>query len=244
MTAPIYAIPDIHGHADKLAHVLDLIERDGGKDAKIVFLGDYIDRGPDSKDVLQMLIDGQQAGRNWTFLKGNHDRLMEYFFAEPMRFDPQFLIGYSWFHERLGGIETMASYGVEVKEGRRHFEVLADAREAVPQSHLEFIRGLDLTFQQDDLLFVHAGIRPEVPLDQQVEQDLVWIRDEFHSFTEPHPYLIIHGHTPVKQATHYGNRINLDAGAGYGHPIAAAVIEGRDCWLLTDRGRVEITRAT
>jgi len=114
----------------------------------------------------------------------------------------------------------------------------------VPQSHLEFIRGLDLTFQQDDLLFVHAGIRPEVPLDQQVEQDLVWIRVEFHSFTEPHPYLIIHGHTPVKQATHYGNRINLDAGAGYGHPIAAAVIEGRDCWLLTNRGRVEITRAT
>lgn len=241
---PIYVIPDIHGHADKLAHALDLIEAEGGPDTKVVFLGDYIDRGPDSKGVLQQLIDGRDAGKNWTFLKGNHDRLMEYFFADPMLFDPQFLIGYSWFHERLGGVETLASYGVEVREGRRHFEVLAEARDAVPQSHLDFLKGLELTHQADECLFVHAGIRPEVPLDQQAEQDLVWIREEFHSYTKPHPWLVVHGHTVVKAPTHYGNRINLDAGAGYGRPLLAAVIEGRDCWILTEQGRVAITTST
>ncbi|MDP7152568.1 MAG: metallophosphoesterase [Paracoccaceae bacterium] len=240
---PLYVIPDIHGHADKLAHALDLIEADGGPDAKIVFLGDYIDRGPDSKGVLQHLIDGHAAGRNWTFLKGNHDRLMAYFFADPMLFDAQFLIGYSWFHERLGGIETLASYGVEVREGRRHSEVLAEARQAVPQSHLDFINGLTLTHLAGECLFVHAGIRPEVALERQIEQDLVWIREEFHDYRKPHPWLVVHGHTVVPQPTHYGNRINLDAGAGYGRPLAAAVIEGRDCWLLTDTGRAPIGKA-
>lgn len=240
MSTPIYAVPDIHGHADKLDAALSLIEEDGGPDAKILFLGDYIDRGPDSKGVLQMLVDGKVAGRNWVFLKGNHDRFLEYFFENPMRFDPQFLVGYSWFHERLGGIATMASYGVEVREGRRHFEILAEAQDAVPKSHLDFIRNLDLTYQQDGLLFVHAGIRPEVPLGQQKEQDLVWIREEFHDFRKPHPWLIVHGHSVVKQPTHYGNRINLDAGAGYEKPLRPAVIEGRDCWILTDNGREKL----
>lgn len=240
----IYVLPDIHGHADKLKLALEAVEKDGGKDAKVVFLGDYIDRGPDSKGVIEILIDGKTAGRNWTFLKGNHDRMMEYFFADPMRFDPQFLIGYSWFHERLGGVETLASYGVEVREGRRHFEVLADAQDAVPQSHLDFLNGLELTHFAGDCLYVHAGIRPGVALEDQVEQDLVWIRDEFHQSNEQYPWLIVHGHTPVKVATHYGNRINLDAGAGYGHPLQAAVIEGRDCWLLTENGRKPIKSET
>lgn len=238
---PIYAIPDIHGHADKLADALDLIEKDGGKDADIVFLGDYIDRGPDSKGAIQLLVDGQIEGRNWTLLKGNHDRLMEFFFADPMLFDPQFLVGYSWFHERLGGVETLASYGVEVKEGRRHFEILAEAKEAVPQSHLDFLRSLKLTRLTDDHLFVHAGIRPGVALEDQSEQDLVWIREEFHKSDEKYPWLIVHGHTPVEVPTHYGNRVNLDAGAGYGKPLVVAVFEGPECWLLTKDGRIPLT---
>ena len=238
-----YVIPDIHGHADKLSSALELIEKDGGRDAKIVFLGDYIDRGPDSKGVLQTLVDGKQAGRNWVFLKGNHDRMMEFFFADPMRFDPQFLIGYSWFHPRLGGTETMASYGVDVKEGRRHFEVLAEAKSAVPQSHLDFLSGLELAHFEDGLLFVHAGIRPGVAWEDQIEQDLLWIRDEFHQWTEEYPWLVIHGHSPVVEATHYGNRVNLDAGAGYGKPLIVAAIDGTQCSVLTENGRTLLERS-
>jgi len=232
-----YVIPDIHGHSDKLNHALDLIERDGGPDAKIVFLGDYIDRGPDSKSVLQTLIDGKNAKRNWVFLKGNHDRMMEFFFADPMRFDPQFLVGYSWFHKRLGGIETLGSYGVSVQPSDRHFEILKRAQGLVPQSHLTFIAGLDLFHQTDDLLFVHAGIKPGVPFETQTEQDMLWIRQEFHDAQHKYPWLVVHGHSPVDAPKHYGNRVNLDAGAGYGKPLVVAVIEGRDCWLLDERGR-------
>lgn len=236
----LYVIPDIHGHLDKLSEAVDLITSDGGPNAQILFLGDYIDRGPNSKGVLQFLIDGKNAGRNWIFLKGNHDRMMQYFFADPMRFDPQFLVGYSWFHKRLGGVETMASYGVEITEGRRHFEILDEARQAVPQSHLDFIEGLKLYHQTPDVLFVHAGIRPEIPLMDQTEQDLVWIRSEFHDYTQPHPSLVVHGHTVVDAPTHYGNRINLDAGAGYGRPIIVAVFEGKECSILTSNGRTPL----
>ena len=232
-----YVIPDIHGHADKLCSALELIEKDGGRDAKIVFLGDYIDRGPDSKGVLQTLVDGKSAGRNWVFLKGNHDRMMSHFFADPMQIDPQFLIGYSWFHKRLGGIETMASYGVEIKDGRRLFEVLAEAKEAVPQSHLDFLRELDLYHFEENRLYVHAGVRPGVPWEDQTEQDLLWIRQDFHESDDVYPWLVVHGHTPIDQATHYGNRVNLDAGAGYGKPLVVAVFEGSTCHLLGKNGR-------
>jgi serine/threonine protein phosphatase 1 len=236
----LYVIPDIHGHLDKLSEAVDLITKDGGRDARIILLGDYIDRGPNSKGVLQYLIDGRNAGRNWIFLKGNHDRMMQYFFADPMRFDPQFLVGYSWFHKRLGGIETMASYGVEIAEGRRHFEILDEARQAVPQAHLDFLTNLVLYHQTPEILFVHAGIRPEIPLDAQTEQDLVWIRSDFHDYKKPHASLVVHGHTVVDAPTHYGNRINLDAGAGYGHPIIVAVFEGTECSILTKTGRMPL----
>ena len=92
-----------------------------------------------------------------------------------------------------------------------------------------------------DLFFAHAGIQPGVPLADQVEHDLIWIRKEFHVDTRDHGKLIVHGHTPVEQATHYGNRINIDAGAGYGRPLVAVVFEGRACWQLTDEGRVALT---
>ena len=232
-----YVIPDIHGHADKLADALQLIEKDGGKDAKIVFLGDYIDRGPDSKTVVQMLIDGRKDGRNWVFLKGNHDRMMDFALQDPPRSDPQFRPGYSWLHERLGGLETLASYGVEFTEGRSHSDLLGEARELVPQDHLDFVRSLDLFHIMDGLLFVHAGIRPDVALENQTEQDLLWIRQDFHNSMAIHPWLVVHGHTMVKAPTHYGNRINLDAGAGAGRRLAVAVFEGRDCFTLGHDGR-------
>lgn len=236
----IYVVPDIHGHLDELHRVLGLIEADGGRDAQIVFLGDYVDRGPNSRGVIEHLCQGVAEGRQWTCLKGNHDRMMEFFFADPMRLDPQFRPGYDWFHPNIGGRATLASYGIEVTQDTSHLILRRAAEGKVPKHHVDFIRSLKTTHKVGELLFVHAGIRPEVALSDQAEQDLVWIRQEFHDYAKPHPWLVVHGHTMVRQPTHYGNRVNLDAGAGRGDPLQVAVFEGRDCWVLTDQGRTPL----
>ena len=238
---PIYAIGDIHGQKAELDRVLDLIDRDGGPDAHIVFLGDYTDRGPDSRAVLDTLIAGRDAGQHWTFLKGNHDRMFEWFMADPLRHDPYMMVELYWLHERLGGDTTLASYGVDAGGHRREKDVQADALDAVPENHIEFLKSLHLTYSAGDLMFVHAGIRPGVPLAKQTEEDMLWIRQEFHNSRITHPKLIVHGHTPVKAATHYGNRVNLDTAAGYGEPLTSAVFENGQVWVLTDRGRVPLT---
>ncbi|APX13060.1 metallophosphoesterase family protein [Tateyamaria omphalii] len=237
MQNPIYAIGDIHGQKARLDHALSLIEADGGPDTHIVFLGDYTDRGPDSRAVLDTLVDGRDAGRNWTFLKGNHDRMFEWFMADPIRHDPHMMVELYWLHERLGGNTTLASYGVDASGQRREQDVQADARAAVPTSHLRFLRDLRLMHVTGDLMFVHAGIRPGIPIKDQREEDLLWIRNEFHDHTGPHPKLIVHGHTPVRAATHYGNRVNLDTAAGYDHLLTAAVFDGGKAWTLTNQGR-------
>ncbi len=241
ISSPIYAIGDIHGQLAELHRILDLIEADGGTEAQIVFLGDYTDRGPDSRGVIDVLVDGQSQGKNWTFIKGNHDRMFEWFMQTPLRDDPYLMVELYWLHPRLGGDTTLASYGVDASGRRRKMDVQAEALAAVPQGHLDFLAGLQLSYQQGELLFVHAGIRPGVALDQQEEEDLLWIRQDFHRHAGPHSKLIVHGHTPVDDATHYGNRINLDTGAGYGKPLTAAVFDGTDCWTLSETGRTALT---
>ncbi|MEM6372550.1 MAG: metallophosphoesterase family protein [Pseudomonadota bacterium] len=244
MPNPIYAVGDIHGQKAELDRILDLIEADGGQDASVVFLGDYTDRGPDSHGVLDTLVAGQQANRNWTFLKGNHDRMFQWFMQRPILHDPYMMVELYWLHPRLGGDTTLASYNVDAGPRRREKDVQADARAAVPKSHIDFLEGLKLTHTVGDLMFVHAGIRPGVPLAKQDEEDLLWIRNEFHDYTGAHPKVIVHGHTPVRTATHYGNRINLDTAAGYGEPLTAAVFEGTDGWILTASGRQPLHRET
>ena len=113
MSNPTYAIGDIHGQIHELDRALALITADGGLDANIVFLGDYTDRGPDSRAVFETLIEGKDAGRNWTFLKGNHDRMFEWFMDEPLRHDPYLNVELYWLHKRLGGDTTLESYGVD-----------------------------------------------------------------------------------------------------------------------------------
>jgi serine/threonine protein phosphatase 1 len=241
MTAPIYAIGDIHGQLAELERVLTLIKHDGGMDAEIVFMGDYTDRGPNSKEVLDLLIEGQAQGRNWTFLQGNHDRMFSWFMQDYPRQEAYLPVELYWLHPRLGGDTTLASYGVPFTEKTRQLAVHAMALDAVPQAHLTFLANLPLFHETDALFFAHAGIQPGVPLAEQTEHDLLWIRKEFHDDTRAHPKLIVHGHTPVPHPHHYGNRVNLDSGAGYGKPLTAAVFEGRDCWLLTSEGRVALT---
>lgn len=235
---PIYAVGDIHGQKTMLEDALARIDRDGG--GHVVFLGDYTDRGPDSAGVIELLRLGLDEGRDWITLKGNHDRMFEMFLRDHPANDDRLLVGYHWLHERIGGIETLASYGVDVPDGARIYQVHSAARDAVPCDHLAFLAGLPSYHLENGLLFVHAGIRPGVPLEQQCEHDLIWIRHEFLDDPHPHPWLVVHGHTPGRTAEHFGNRINLDAGAGYGRPLATAVFEGQDCWLLTERGRVPL----
>jgi serine/threonine protein phosphatase 1 len=232
----IYAIGDIHGQLAQLIHALTLIEADGGPDAEIVFLGDYTDRGPDSRGVIEVLTAGLAHGRAWTAIKGNHDRMFERFVTDGNQFDDRILSGRGWLDPALGGDKTLTSYGVD-PSGR---DVLNESRTAVPPAHLAFLRALPHWHRVGDLLFVHAGILPGVAMADQAEDDLLWIRGEFLTDMRDHGPLIVHGHTALDNPTAYRNRINLDGGAGYGRPLVPAVFEGRDCWLLTGQGRVPL----
>ncbi|MDK3071646.1 metallophosphoesterase [Sedimentitalea sp. JM2-8] len=240
MTDPIYAIGDIHGQIGFLEAALDLIAADGGTEAETVFLGDLVDRGPDSQGVIERLMQAQAAGRDWHVLKGNHDRMFHRFVTEGTEHDARILSGLGWLNPRLGGLGTLASYGVDV-EAIGSAELLSEAaRKAVPQAHLDYVNTLPVYRERGDLLFVHAGIAPGVPLAEQTEDDLIWIRDPFLKHTRRHPWLVVHGHTALDMPFHFGNRIDLDGGAGYGRPIYPAVFEGTDCWLLTEGGRIPL----
>ena len=244
MSKPFYAIGDIHGQLPMLEDALARIERDGGWDAQVVFLGDYTDRGAFSREVLDLLIEGQAQGRNWTCLRGNHDQMAAMFLEDYPRQDARLLPGYHWLHPRIGGLETLKSYGVEVHEGERIYQIHARLKAAVPQSHVDFLNGLRPYYQFGELLFVHAGLVPDIRLDDQDPDDLIWIRNEFLHHTGPHPWLVVHGHTHVDTPEHRGNRVNLDTGAGYGHALTAAVFEGRDCWVLGAQGRERLLPGT
>ncbi len=241
MTDPIYAIPDIHGHLGELDRALALIEADGGPDAEIVFLGDLVDRGRDSRGVIDRLMRGQAEGRPWHVLMGNHDELFLRFLEAGEIDHPRIVSRVPWTHRRLGGLATLASYGIDADDGTPLNDLLAAAREAVPADHIRFLADLPRYLERGPLLFVHAGIRPGVPLSDQDPEDLIWIRDPFLDSPDPHPWLVVHGHTALDYPQHFGNRIDLDGGAGYGRPIRPAVFEGRDCWLLTDTGREPLT---
>jgi serine/threonine protein phosphatase 1 len=258
----IYAIGDIHGQKAMLDRALMLIENDGGEDAHIVFLGDYTDRGPDSRTVIETLIAGLDAGRNWSLIKGNHDRLFSNYVRHGIEHDPRVKSGISWINPRLGGTNTLASYGIIADapatfihpEGGRetlvHFTIDGQtispdqaqelATKAVPQRHLDFLDALPLTFETDDHIFVHAGLRAGVALVDQDPEDLIWIREGFLETNHDFGRLVVHGHTALETPTHFGNRIDLDGGAGYGRPLVPAVFEGRDCWLLADAGRIPL----
>ena len=261
----LYVIGDIHGYSAQLDRALGLIAADGGAEAPVVFLGDYTDRGPDSRGVLQRLIDGQADGRDWTCLKGNHDRMFWRFVERGEPHDAHIKSGKGWLNSSLGGDATLASYGIVPTATPRfgwdadHREVLLEwpsergdldtdglaalAREAVPQAHRDFIAGLPLTHRAEGHLFVHAGIRPGVPLEDQAEDDLVWIRDGWLDNEDDHGIVVVHGHTALKRPTHFGNRIDLDAGAGYGNPLVPAVLEDGDWFTLSETGRTPLRPA-
>ena len=239
-----YAIGDIHGHLDLLIGAHALIAEDrarcGDVEAQVVHVGDLCDRGPDSKGVIEYLMQGEASGAPWVVLKGNHDRMFTIFMNDPFDYDPGLRRDLTWIHPRLGGPTTLASYGVVNPADRPLDKVHAEALDLVPQAHLDWLHARPTYHLRDQALFVHAGVRPNVDLRDQKEDDLLWIRPEFLESTVDHGALVVHGHTAIEEATLYPNRLNIDSSAAYGGPLSAVVIEGRDVWLLTPEGRVAL----
>lgn len=238
----LYALGDVHGQLDGLKRAHDLIARDAGSGpgaARIVHLGDYVDRGPDSRGVVRYLREGAAQHPDWIILRGNHDRMFCRFVRSGTVHDDRIKSGLGWLHPRLGGVDTLASYGVTATEARPR-DARRAAAEAVPPEDLTFLEALPLVHETDELIFVHAGIRPGVPLAEQEEDDLIWIRDGFLDDDTDHGRLVVHGHTALDAPQHFGNRIDLDGGAGYGRPLVPVAFEGTDCFLLTDTGRVPL----
>lgn len=239
MTDPIIAVGDIHGFSDQLDRVLEVIEAQGLADLPVVFVGDYIDRGPDSRGVIDRLMQGQAEGRPWTCLTGNHDTFITEFFAGPSDDAPEDWIGNRWLTEGFGGAATLRSYGVEA-EGRDPLRVLEEADGTIPDAHVGWLEALPRMHMTEDHVFVHGGIRPGVLLEDQDPDDLIWIREPFLSDTRDHGRLVVHGHTPGQRPEHLGNRVNLDGGAGYGRTLHPVLLEGRDAFVLTADGRIAL----
>ncbi|MGB7404260.1 MAG: metallophosphoesterase family protein [Pacificimonas sp.] len=224
----IYAIGDIHGRLDLLTALLDHIETDIGSyagETTLVFLGDYIDRGPDSAGVVARLIVGPGPGTDWVFLKGNHDdfivKLLEADEVSPRGFS-------AWLDQ--GGIDAMMSWGLSRSligsEDRE--EVIAALREAMPPAHIDFFTSLDLSYEVGDYMFVHAGVRPHVDLAEQKAADLLWIRDDFLTHRKPFAKHIVHGHTIATNPEFMPNRTGIDTGAYATGTLTALVLEGTE----------------
>ncbi len=239
-----YAIGDIHGQLSLLSDAHRRIEADRracrDPDAPVIHLGDLVDRGPDSAGVIRFLREGIAAGAPWVVVKGNHDRLFERFLSDPGWRDPQLREGVTYLHPMIGGAETLMSYGLYRPTSFHIKTARAEALKAVPPEDIAFLQACPLYHTYGDLLHVHAGIRPGVPLEHQSEQDLVWIRDPFLMDTRDHGPLILHGHTAIPRPTHYRNRVNIDSRAAYGGPLTTVVIEDRQVWVLTEDGRAPL----
>lgn len=210
--AAIYAVGDIHGRLDLLTKLQAMILADAGKrqvDRRVVvYLGDYVDRGPDSKGVIDRLIERPLDGFESKFLKGNHEDFM-------LRFLGDGSLATSWMLN--GGMATLRSYGVNVLDPTRDDDRLESARadlaRALPSRHRRFLDGLELWHREGDYLFVHAGIRPGLPMEDQRASDLLWIRHEFLNSDADFGPVVVHGHTVVGEPETRANRIGIDTGA-------------------------------
>ncbi len=224
----LYAVGDVHGRFDLLTamhrQIAADLEREPARDWRIVHLGDYIDRGPDSRRVLDFLIDTQRRDDRNVTLTGNHELGLLDFLVRP---DPEALF------VRYGGIETAQSYGVDLFEGGSIFNGHRALLAALPPEHLGFVRALAFSFQAGDFFFCHAGIRPAIPLLQQHKHDLTWIRDEFLNDRRLHEKIVVHGHTPVQEPEILHNRVNLDTYACRSGRLTALSVDGARKQILT-----------
>jgi serine/threonine protein phosphatase 1 len=226
----IYAVGDVHGRADLLGELFTAIDADVDEhpvgQTLHVFLGDYIDRGPDSRQVVD-LVTARSRRHETVLLKGNHETFPALFLNDPSVFDQWCL---------LGGFETLMSYGLQPSMGADGAEQCELARRfaaTLPASHVRFFDELKTSFSCGDFYFVHAGVRPGVPLERQHEDDMLWIREEFLFHEYDFGKMIIHGHTPVREPDFQDNRINIDTGAYATGKLTSLIIEGGEFSLLS-----------
>jgi len=200
-----YCIGDVHGCLDQLQRLVEICERDrGAQKLKFVFIGDYIDRGPDSRGVIDFLIGLQTwSPDEIVCLMGNHEAMLLAAIDDEAN-EPHWL--------RNGGNETLYSYRTPSPVD-------------IPRKHIEWLRSLPKSHDDGMRFFVHAGVHPDRPLDQQNEHDLLWIREPFLSSTKDFGRFVVHGHTPIKSGVpdQRPNRLNIDTGAVYGRALTAAV---------------------
>ncbi len=198
----IFAVGDIHGCLDKLEILLSKISIDWDRDL-MVFLGDYVDRGPNARGVMELLIEMKRdRSERLIFLKGNH----EWMFS-------QYLTGrYRSLFLKNGGRETLCSYHS------------ADGRVEIPQSHMDFLDHLDLYFETEEYVFVHAGLRPDVPISDQSPEDLMWIRSPFLESSYDWGKRVIFGHTPFLIPFIENNKVGIDTGAVYGGRLTCLIL--------------------
>ena len=229
----VYAVGDVHGRRDLIEAMHDRIgeeiARDGVADWRIVHLGDYVDRGPDTAGVLDFLTSRIAGEPRIVALAGNHDVALVDFLAHGDR---------TQMFRRFGGNDTARSYGTHVD-----FATAATAEagrqalaRAMPQAHRDFLSGLPRAVAFGDFFFCHAGIRPGVPLERQDPEDLIWIREPFLGHPGLHPKVIVHGHTPHDEAELMPNRVDLDTLAYASGRLTALAVDGRTKRLLEVSG--------
>ena len=226
----LYAVGDIHGRDDLLEELLGKIEADdrSRKPANqiILFLGDLIDRGPSSAEVVERLRSLNLPSARLVFLMGNHEEVLLRIIDGDARLIADWL--------RFGGAECLRSYGAD-PDRIRAMQPRAAAkaiRDAVPAEHVHFLRSFDDTFRAGDYLFVHAGIRPGVPFEDQLPSDLRWIRQPFLGDMVDHGFIVVHGHTIRDQVEERSNRIGIDTGAYLSGVLTALCLEGSDRWVI------------
>lgn len=226
----LYAIGDVHGRLDLLSalheRIGEEIAQEKPADWRIVHLGDYCDRGPDTRGTLDFLVRRMGEDGRIVSLAGNHDVGFLDFLNNADR-DSLFA--------RFGGVQTAQSYGVRLDASTqatiRHGQI--ELAQALPPSHLDFLGTLKRSVSFGDYFFCHAGIRPGVPLDRQDPDDLVWIRRDFLDYPGLHPKIIVHGHTITQAAELMPNRVNVDTGAYHTGELTAFVVEGATRRLLS-----------
>ncbi len=221
----LYVVGDIHGRADLLdrMHQLILDDAAGAAAARkvVIYLGDYVDRGLESRQVIERLIGDAPAGFERVRLRGNHEELMLRFLDDPET-------GPEWFFN--GGDATLFSYGVKPNNPLVSGMAAAALRHQLvarlPEPHLALLRSLGLYHVERDYLFVHAGIRPGVPIEDQLELDLTWIRDDFLDSRADHGKVVVHGHTITGEPEFRANRIGIDTGAFLSGRLTCLVLDG------------------
>ncbi|HKX56283.1 MAG TPA: metallophosphoesterase family protein [Xanthomonadales bacterium] len=229
----IYCIGDIHGRDDLLLQLHDMIIQDAAdfEGSKIiVYLGDYIDRGPQTRQVVDRLLNSPLAGFQSIHLRGNHEQALLDFLQDSRAMA-------AWMN--WGGIQTLASYGVSLPPSLylEHMELLArQLKQNLPEDHLQFFESLAPCYLSGDYYFVHAGIRPGVPLVKQELGDQLWIREEFTRSSQQHEAVIVHGHSITTEAQLLPNRIGIDTGAFHTGVLTALVLEA-DTQRLLQTGR-------